>query len=141
MNSILLPTGYAAPECYDNEWTRKSDIFSFGVIMYELLVGEPAFSRQFGPYKYMHEVVIEKTRPFIPYSILPEMRELIQDCWSDHQDIRPSFESILNFLEKNKFKITQRVNQSKVIDFVEGLKAWEVSQESAIDAANAKPLP
>jgi serine/threonine protein kinase len=35
---------YTAPECLENSPTLKSDVFSFGLILYELVVGKPGFS-------------------------------------------------------------------------------------------------
>jgi serine/threonine protein kinase len=132
MNSLSLPTGYVAPECYANVWTTKSDVFSFGLILYELLVGEPAFSNELTPYKYLKLVVNEKTRPHIPDSVVPEVRNLIEDCWSDDPNARPSFESILSILEKMKFKMTPKVDSSKVSKFVEGVKLFMGVQGMAI---------
>jgi TPR repeat protein len=36
---------YLAPECYDHHYSQMSDVFSFGLIVYELLVGHPAFPK------------------------------------------------------------------------------------------------
>jgi serine/threonine protein kinase len=121
--------GYRAPECYDDNWSTKSDVFSFGVILYELLVGEPAFSETLTPYQYIKHMAFEKTRPVIPMSVLPFMRELIDNCWSDDPDIRPSFESIFQCLEDHDFKLLQRVDSSKVCHFVNGIRAWEASHQ------------
>jgi serine/threonine protein kinase len=117
--------GYRAPECYYNNWSPKSDIFSFGVILYELLVGEPAFSKTLTPYKYVNHVAIEKTRPVIPMSVLPFVRELIENCWSDDPDFRPSFESIFKILEYHDFKLLRRVNSLKVSHFVNEVRVLE----------------
>jgi serine/threonine protein kinase len=130
MNPLELPTGYTAPECYDEVWSTKSDVFSFGLILYELLVGKPAFSNEPVPMQYMYQVVIEKARPCIPDSVLPEVRQLIEDCWSDDPNTRPSFQSILDILENMNFKLTPKVDSSKVLRFVEGIKEWEETNRS-----------
>jgi serine/threonine-protein kinase len=34
---------YTAPECFENQPTLRSDVFSFRMILYEMLTGKPAF--------------------------------------------------------------------------------------------------
>jgi serine/threonine protein kinase len=38
---------YCAPECYDGTFTGASDVFSFGLIFFEILTGRSAFSDSF----------------------------------------------------------------------------------------------
>jgi serine/threonine protein kinase len=39
---IAAEPRYTAPECFENQPTLRSDVFSFGVILYEMLTGKPA---------------------------------------------------------------------------------------------------
>jgi serine/threonine protein kinase len=50
---------YLAPECYDNVVTSHSDVFSFGLILYELIVREPAIPKTTNPHKVGMMLVME----------------------------------------------------------------------------------
>jgi serine/threonine protein kinase len=129
-----IPVGYAAPEYYEDICSTKNDVFSFGLILYELLAGEPAFPTEWARFRLIECINPYQTRPAVPAYVLRDVRELIYDCWSDDPNNRPSFDSILDWLEKHQFKLTLRVNSSKVSRFVEGIKAWEESQTMVNDA-------
>jgi hypothetical protein len=49
-----------------NAPTQESDVFSFGLILYELLLGEPGFPLDLTPRQLMMRIVRDKDRPIIP---------------------------------------------------------------------------
>jgi serine/threonine protein kinase len=55
-----------APESVENEATLKSDVFSFGMILSELLSGKPGFSLDFREQHVMNKVILDHARPTIP---------------------------------------------------------------------------
>jgi serine/threonine protein kinase len=109
---------YLAPECYENHYYPESDVFSFSLILYELLVGQPAFPKHLTVYQIALKVVIKDERPDIPKFVLPNARELIEDCWATNPSYRPSFEEIVERLVKMKFKLMPNVNSRKISEFV-----------------------
>jgi serine/threonine protein kinase len=117
---------YTAPESFDNCLTLKSDVFSFGLILFELLTGTPAFSPDIPPQAMMMGMVIDKVRPDLPEFIFPEVRELICDCLEEQPSDRPSFAFILWRLNKMDFRITAGVRPEKVREFVSAVKRREV---------------
>jgi serine/threonine protein kinase len=116
---------YTAPECFDGEPTLKSDVFSFGMILCELLSGQPGFPLKFGPHQFMKMIVLDRARPAIPDFVGEEVKRLIGDCWKDKPRKRPSFEDILERLEKMDFRITAGVDSTKVRRFVRAVKTRE----------------
>jgi serine/threonine protein kinase len=116
---------YAAPECFENSPTLESDVFSFGVILCELLSGEPGYSRSLSPHELMNRVTSHKLRPLIPSFICNDMKELILNCWSNHPKDRPSFVEILFRLDRMDFQITGSVKSEKVRRFVNAVKSRE----------------
>ncbi|KAF7828025.1 integrin-linked protein kinase 1-like [Senna tora] len=93
---------YMAPEVFKHRrYDKKVDVFSFAMILYEMLEGEPPFA-SYEPYdgaKY----VADGHRPTIrAKGYLPELRELTVQCWDADMNQRPSFLEILKRLEKMK---------------------------------------
>jgi serine/threonine protein kinase len=121
----LINSRYMAPECYKNKFSPKSDVFSFGLIIFELLAGEPAFSANLTAFAAAKELLFGKTRPEIPKWIGIGMRELIEECWAQNPDERPSFEDIFERLQGMAFRVMPGVNSAKVLRFVDEVIALE----------------
>jgi serine/threonine protein kinase len=116
---------YLAPECYDNEYGWESDVFSFGLILYELVTHQPAFPKKLTQWAVAKLLVVDNERPTIPAFVLPAVQRLIRKCWKRDHWRRPTFNQILDRLEAMKFKLTANVNSSKLSEFVKKIKDWE----------------
>ncbi|XP_010917104.1 serine/threonine-protein kinase VIK isoform X1 [Elaeis guineensis] len=93
---------YMAPEVFKHrKYDKKVDVFSFAMILYEMLEGDPPFSN-YEPYEAA-KYVAEGQRPtFRAKGYVQELRELTTQCWSADMNQRPSFLEILKRLEKIK---------------------------------------
>jgi len=86
---------YMAPEVFCGEkYNEKCDIFSFGVVMWELMTGItmerqlPEVSKQ---ELWNHALrTSQGFRLHIPDELPSEVRALISDCWAQHPEGRPS---------------------------------------------------
>ncbi|GAB2267452.1 hypothetical protein Dimus_002435 [Dionaea muscipula] len=87
---------WMAPELLSgksNMVTEKIDVYSFGIVMWELLTGDE-------PYADMHfasiigGIVNNTLRPQIPTWCDPEWKSLMESCWSSDVAQRPSFSEI-----------------------------------------------
>jgi serine/threonine protein kinase len=126
-----IDSRYLAPECYGNEYFPASDVFSFGLIVFELVTGQTAFSRELTKYQIGFKVVVKDERPEIPKFVIPAVRNLIMDCWATEPDDRPSFEEIVDQLMEMKFKIIPGVNPSKLFQFYKNIENLEVANSAA----------
>ncbi|KAI3854529.1 hypothetical protein MKW92_006910 [Papaver armeniacum] len=91
---------WMAPELLNgssNLVSEKVDVFSYGIVMWELLTGEE-------PYDDLHYgaiiggIVSNTLRPAVPESCDADWRSLMERCWSADPAERPSFAEIVNQL-------------------------------------------
>lgn len=87
---------WMAPELLNGSSSKvseKVDVFSFGIVLWEILTGEE-------PYANMHYgaiiggIVNNTLRPFVPNNCDPEWRLLMEQCWAPDPIVRPSFTEI-----------------------------------------------
>ncbi|EOA36546.1 hypothetical protein CARUB_v10011648mg [Capsella rubella] len=91
---------WMAPELLNgssNRVSEKVDVFSFGIVLWEILTGEE-------PYANLHcgaiigGIVNNTLRPPVPERCEAEWRKLMEQCWSFDPGVRPSFTEIVNRL-------------------------------------------
>jgi TPR repeat protein len=119
---------YAAPEMFEenSDLTRKVDVYSFGLIMYELLVGYGVFSDDEPPFA----IIRKKRSGYIPSmrrEIFFGMRCLIETCLQLNPEDRPSFEDILAKFDANDFELVGGADGETVSEYVMGIRDWESS--------------
>ncbi|XP_031481180.1 integrin-linked protein kinase 1-like isoform X2 [Nymphaea colorata] len=94
---------YVAPEVYKGEiFDRSADAFSFGLILYEMLEGVPAFHPKSSE-EALKMIALEGKRPAfkVKSKNLPaDLRELIEECWDPKPLARPTFSEIIVRLDK-----------------------------------------
>jgi serine/threonine protein kinase len=90
----LNASRYLAPECYENRYGPGSDVFSFWIILYEIMVGSPVFSPDLNAHRLGKLVASADARAKIPRFVLPSGHGLICRCWESGPGNRPSFDDI-----------------------------------------------
>jgi serine/threonine protein kinase len=115
---------YMAPEMYEDdgdvEYTTAVDVFSFGLILYEVVVGKPVFYMDIGSMTLMQKVKSGE-RAEIPKSVPGPVKRLITWNWATDPDLRPSMREVIDGLERIDYKITANVDVGRVADFVAGM--------------------
>ncbi|KAK6119166.1 hypothetical protein DH2020_047098 [Rehmannia glutinosa] len=93
---------YMAPEVFKHrKYDKKVDVFSFAMILYEMLEGEAPMSN-YEPYEAA-KYLADGHRPMLrAKGFIPELRELTEQCWAADMNQRPSFLEILRRLERIK---------------------------------------
>eukprot|EP01083_Nonionella_stella_P033899 92762_1 len=98
-NSHIGPLKWMSPESIRQQiYNSKTDVYSFGVVMWEVLCGMPPYP-QTKVLSLAVEVISKQTRPAIlPWFPRP-LQILMQRCWQEIPEFRPTFEDIKNELE------------------------------------------
>ncbi|KAG4971324.1 hypothetical protein JHK84_037396 [Glycine max] len=91
---------YVAPEVFRQEYDTKVDVFSFALILQEMIEGCPPFSAKQD--NEVPKVYAAKERP--PFRAPAKhysygIRELIEECWNENPAKRPTFRQIITRLE------------------------------------------
>ena len=95
---------YVAPEnALSKNYDQRTDMFSFSILLWEILSHKAAYSQQF-PYYSAHDILdlvyFHDVRPLIPVVWPEELRNILTRGWSKHPDQRPSGEEISDTLHK-----------------------------------------
>ncbi|TKY74868.1 tyrosine kinase [Spatholobus suberectus] len=107
---------YMAPEVIRCEpYNEKCDVYSFGIILNELLTGKyPYIETEFGLAKIAMEVMEGKLRPVLPSrdngEQLGELIDLVCLCWDANPYTRPSFATINSSLKSYAKRVLQISN-------------------------------
>lgn len=89
---------YEAPEVIKGEvCSEKSDIYSFGMIAYQVVTNMPPFDIEIGSNE-IAEMVTSGKRPSFRSGVSPMAKKLIKGCWSNDPEKRPSIENVLSQL-------------------------------------------
>nr|XP_040582160.1 mitogen-activated protein kinase kinase kinase 9-like [Lepeophtheirus salmonis] len=91
---------WMAPEVIKSSmFSKASDVWSYGVMLWELLTGET-------PYKGIDDlaiaygVAVNKLTLHIPTTVPQEWRNLMEACWNYDTQVRPDFQEILKILDE-----------------------------------------
>jgi serine/threonine protein kinase len=96
---ILFYLETCAPEVLSRSlYTEKADVFSFGVVMWEIITREPLYPG-LNFYELSSQVVNDGLRPNIyDFKIPHRLKSLMVLCWDEDPDIRPNCIFFLYFL-------------------------------------------
>ena len=107
MTSNIGTVAWIAPEIFSNKklYTEKADVYSYGIILWELLTRQMPFAEAEA---FTIPVLVTKgKRPTLPKKVPKDYGKLMEKCWHQKGEKRPSFDEIVLRLEEQWTEATK----------------------------------
>lgn len=126
---VLVGTpAYLAPEIIKNKmYSKSSDVYAFSMVIYEILTNERPFQNFSDQYSIFE--IIESTenyRPSFKKSIPKSYQKLIESCWSQKVENRPSFDRIIEIFESDSNFLTEKFDRNQFYGYIEFIKKSKI---------------
>lgn len=128
---------YSSPEILKyNDYSNSSDVYAFSMIVYEIITKKVPFNELKNTNEIFNEVVIKNQRPKINEKIPNCYRQLIEMCWAQNKDERPTFDDIIHILKTNVEFITDKTDKEEYYNYIEFIE----DNKQLVNKANKKIL-
>ncbi|RHZ87633.1 hypothetical protein Glove_33g52 [Diversispora epigaea] len=110
----VLP--YIAPEVLsgDEEYTKAADVYSFGIIAYEVITGFPPYP-DIPHDEDLAMKICNGLRPKIPFHTPKLITRMIMRCWDSRVTYRPTFNELYELLNHYKDYLNEGKNKNSEI--------------------------
>jgi serine/threonine protein kinase len=119
---------YRAPEMLDAaaDHTPKVDSYAFGLVLFEVLTGSPAFEFRLRSPQIAYKSFFEE-RPAVPQWVHPSLKTIIERCWDPLPTPRLTFDDILDELERANYPFYPDVDVRAVRNYIARVRGSEHS--------------
>ena len=139
----VLP--YIAPEVLSGEeYTKAADVYSFGIIAYEIVTGFPPYP-DIPHDKDLAMKICNGLRPKIPFHTPKLITRTIMRCWDARVTHRPTFEELYEELEKYwndyyDYFYKGKNKDSEIVIQIKKAEEFSANQESTNTKTTTTPL-
>ncbi|KAG6554481.1 hypothetical protein Mapa_003859 [Marchantia paleacea] len=104
---------WMAPEMIQHrQYNHKVDVYSFGIVLWELITGALPFQNMTAV-QAAFAVVNKGVRPTIPVDCPPALVDIMCRCWDANPDCRPGFSHVVRLLEHAQVEIMTTVRRAR----------------------------
>ncbi len=93
-------------------YTHKVDVYSFGIVLWELITGLLPFQNMTAV-QAAFAVVNRGVRPSIPADCPPALADIMTRCWDANAELRPGFVQVVKMLELAQEEIMATVRRAR----------------------------
>ena len=143
---------WLAPEILCGKgYSESADVYAYGVILYEIFTQKEFFG-EFTFMSAMEDALIAGKRPEIPNTLHDDFVNIIERCWNQEPEKRPSFEEILsiwkNIIPKHinedelNLSVDESVHKEELYDnqcLLQTLSPWTVIK-NAVSVNNEEDI-
>ena len=119
---IKMPKVCLPESLNGGEFTKKSDVYFYGFLVYHIMTNEPPFDN-LSPAQLIINAINSK-RPELKETIPHAYIDLIERCWNEEADQRPTFNEIIHMLQENSDFITEKVDKIEYMSYIESIRNW-----------------
>ena len=157
INRLQGTPAYLAPEVHENyEYSKSSDVYSFSLIIYEMMTGEKPYYNLTSPKKIkkcitmklnkeeeedddLKDIMDKAGRPFFNTPIPKAYQKLIERCWSPDPKSRPTFEEIVQEIRTNPEYITDSIDKDEFDECVSFIESEQEKGEILFEPSKKIP--
>eukprot|EP00118_Oscarella_pearsei_P019177 m.202262 g.202262 ORF g.202262 m.202262 type:complete len:616 (+) comp39608_c0_seq19:20-1867(+) len=137
MTNCTGSAAWMAPEVFEgNNYTEKCDVYSFGIILWEVTARKKPFDDIGGPAFRIMWAVHQGQRPPPIESMPASLENLMKLCWHKDPQQRPSFNEVAEFMEE----VLKHCPGYDDPLFYEGSEEFERDSETGSSATNASTV-
>ena len=119
---------YIAPEIWESQkYDKAGDVYSFSLIVYEIITNEKPFNDLNSISEIFVKVVMKGIRPEFNFSVPTSYRRLIEKCWSYDPTDRPTFDDIVSSLKNDSGFITDCVDAGNYLNYIDFIEQYHSS--------------
>ena len=128
----LTPFIYKLPVLLSKEYSKSSDVYSFAIVVYEIVASEIPFNNTENGIEIIDEIVTKGNRPELKDSISDCYKDLIKRYLSTDPNKRPSFCDIVDELKNNSDFIIDIVRKEDIYSYMKYIDEYHTT----FDASN-----